>query len=578
MVRLARILSGVLCGVFTIGVIANLIAMTQGNRIGATGFGLAGLAAYYSYRGLQADSDERSVRTAWFTSVGFAVLVGSIAIFVLKLAVNDQALMPRGLIFAAVAACFVLIAVGVRQWREELETIRAAALAKAESDRRILDLARQVRFATGETLLDRVRGVPPPAPPAPTEPAATRPALYVSRTGLPVPLSHPARSYFGGLPKLPPTLAWPERETHDGGSIADSFVAQIDLEEVAAHLRSELPERGTLYFFFPGGADYATEDSARVLYYEQRADTLPMRSPPDSLERYGYGAEPWPWLDKSDAAARVVFKFPLSFTPFTSVCDYEGIGHDEAAARIDAELRTKVSCCDPSTPPRRTAFGAASTAWPFNWASIAHASRAVMHAVDDLHRYKLKDKPAETIEQFASIRARAATWLEHVADKDPLSLCDLETRERFREDWNALNNDLVNLARESGVYLPDPRSMLRDALILACCLAASDEDEDKRRTVPPEFRAALENDALWNIRTLRNSSQPHSERHQLLGFGLSVQSGPADHADDELVLQIKGDRILGWFPTVGCVLQFWIDRESLAARDFNAVQATMDCD
>lgn len=53
---------------------------------------------------------------------------------------------------------------------------------------------------------------------------------------------------------------------------------------------------------------------------------------------------------------------------------------------------------------------------------------------------------------------------------------------------------------------------------------------------------------------------------------------PADHADDELLLQIKGDRILGWFPTVGCVLQFWIDRKSLAARDFNAAQATMDCD
>ena len=56
MVRLARILSGVLCGVFTIGVIANLIAMTQGNPIGATGFGLAGLAAYYSYRGLHLEA------------------------------------------------------------------------------------------------------------------------------------------------------------------------------------------------------------------------------------------------------------------------------------------------------------------------------------------------------------------------------------------------------------------------------------------------------------------------------------------------------------------------------------------
>lgn len=568
MVRIARILSGVLCGVFTIGAIANLIAMTQGNRMGATGLGLAGLAAYYSYRGLRGDSDDRSARTAWFASVGFAVIVGLIATVVLKLAADGQASMPRGIVFAGVAACFVVIALGVRQWREQLETIRAAALAKVESDRRILDLARQVRFATGETLLDRVRGVPPPAPPAPTEPAETRPALYLSRTGLPVPLNHPARSYFGGLPKLPPTLAWPEQSKGDR-NVAYLFIAQIDLEELAGLLKSELPSRGTLYFFFDGKADYADVDSARVLYYAQRADALPSRSPPDNLEPYGFGAESWPWLNESDPAARVAFKFPLSFTLFTSVCDYEGIGSDEAKARIDAELGTKVPVRDESIAPLNDAFGEDSTAWPFNYASIMHASRALMHAVDDPYGFKLKDKPAEVVEKVESFRARAAVWLERIADEDSLSPCDPATRESFREHWRAMSTELANIGHESRVYSGDPRTLLRDALILSCCLAASDEDQAKQRVIPPEFRAALENDALWRA---------DAYRHQMLGFGLSVQSGPADHANDELLLQINGDPIQSWFPIHGCVLQFWIERESLAALDFAGVQATMDCD
>lgn len=58
----------------------------------------------------------------------------------------------------------------------------------------------------------------------------------------------------------------------------------------------------------------------------------------------------------------------------------------------------------------------------------------------------------------------------------------------------------------------------------------------------------------------------------------SMQPAPSDHATDELTLQIKDDLIQSWFPLHTCVLQFWIDRESLAARNFDKVQATMDCD
>ena len=61
------------------------------------------------------------------------------------------------------------------------------------------------------------------------------PAMLVRRSDLPVPLSHPSRSFFGGLPKLPPQFDWPTAEVRaykELETVALSFVAQIDLAEV----------------------------------------------------------------------------------------------------------------------------------------------------------------------------------------------------------------------------------------------------------------------------------------------------------------------------------------------------------
>ena len=61
------------------------------------------------------------------------------------------------------------------------------------------------------------------------------PAVLVRRSDLPVPLAHPARSFFGGLPKLPPQLDWPTAEVRADEAletVALTFVAQIDLAEL----------------------------------------------------------------------------------------------------------------------------------------------------------------------------------------------------------------------------------------------------------------------------------------------------------------------------------------------------------
>jgi hypothetical protein len=58
--------------------------------------------------------------------------------------------------------------------------------------------------------------------------AEARTALLVRRSDLPVPLAHPARSFFGGLPKLPRKIEWPRgnilaADSHERETVALTF-------------------------------------------------------------------------------------------------------------------------------------------------------------------------------------------------------------------------------------------------------------------------------------------------------------------------------------------------------------------
>jgi hypothetical protein len=83
--------------------------------------------------------------------------------------------------------------------------------------------------------------------------AGARTALLVRRSDLPVPLAHPARSFFGGLPKLPRKIEWPRgnllADSRERETVALTFIAQIDLSELPDfEARPYLPHVGTLFF------------------------------------------------------------------------------------------------------------------------------------------------------------------------------------------------------------------------------------------------------------------------------------------------------------------------------------------
>src|SRR5215831_12306036 len=92
-------------------------------------------------------------------------------------------------------------------------------------------------------------------------------------------------SKLGGLPDLPASIAWPDRE---GAALA--FLGQISLREIPSP--SSLPQDGVVSFFYDNaqnswGFDPKDQNSFRVLYFpvseELRRAPSPVKEKPPSL-------------------------------------------------------------------------------------------------------------------------------------------------------------------------------------------------------------------------------------------------------------------------------------------------------
>jgi hypothetical protein len=246
--------------------------------------------------------------------------------------------------------------------------------------------------------IQRRNAMPPPTVPTQGEIRATaRPAIFIKRAAFPVPLDRPGRSYFGGLPRLPPELAWPEKATDE--RVALTFLAQIDLAELPEIDSSPLPRSGTLYFFSDTNNDGGEPMVCRVLYYAGDASTAAIRDLPDNARPYGIGGEPWPWLADESVWARTNFRFPLEFAKVSSYRDYfieEGASYPPARNKealdklIGDEIEKRFG---PSAAPAQTMWDTLRQTreeWPFDWAddetraAFRHELRGSPDAARDL--------------------------------------------------------------------------------------------------------------------------------------------------------------------------------------------------
>ena len=142
-------------------------------------------------------------------------------------------------------------------------------------------------------------------------------------------------SKLGGLPDLPGSIAWPDRE---GGALA--FLGQISLREIPS--QSSLPQDGVVSFFYDNaqnswGFDPKDQNSFRVFYFpaseELRRAPSPVKEKPPSL---------WQKIKRS-ARERSEFYFQvfatrrLAFVPFQSIPDPCAKVIEEALSKLDDE-------------------------------------------------------------------------------------------------------------------------------------------------------------------------------------------------------------------------------------------------
>ncbi|MES1203357.1 MAG: DUF1963 domain-containing protein [Pseudomonadota bacterium] len=142
----------------------------------------------------------------------------------------------------------------------------------------------------------------------------SRPAIAILRE-TPRPDDGSARSWFGGVPRMPPALAWPTSTITKAPMF---FIAQIDIGDLPKLAdRQGLPETGVLWFFAAYDGVLEESDRVRVLYDPRSSVKWPKKQPPQDLPPI-YNDVPYSLLPPDDPLARLDFHSAMRFVPTTS--------------------------------------------------------------------------------------------------------------------------------------------------------------------------------------------------------------------------------------------------------------------
>lgn len=386
-----------------------------------------------------------------------------------------------------------------------------------------------------------------------------------------------SRSYFGGLPRMPTSLSWPEsRATH----APMSFLAQIDLSELPPSARQQgLPETGVLWFFAAYDGTLDERERVAVLYAEGSSRDWAERQPPRTLGRI-IDEQPYTWLDPGDPLARLDLRTPIHFAAIRSyrvgdaffsgqlASETRDIGDERLREDIERALgRAARNGPEVFNPPAVTA----DEQWPSAGLFAELGASAIRAALPFVERRSFRPEAADWTAEGRRLRQVLADEADREARRwrarryQPLSN---EERAAFRA-WVASVKARADASPEADTsgqhlwtYMTDYG--LKDSRTFgAYAMMAHGADA---ALIPAEYRADY--DWLGNAPPL----------HQLLGYGFSWQSAPADHAADVLLLQINGWPDLFWLTESGCTVGFWISRPALSARRFDLVSPTLECD
>ena len=457
-----------------------------------------------------------------------------------------------------------------RQGRSRL--ISAASLAEAEA----------ANSARAPTVIAIASSDPVPAePPARTTPLAlaARQAI-VFRQHFPPHLGAKSRSFFGGAPFVPGTMAWP-REPASGKPL--HFILQIDLAAVPAEARlGLLPDTGVLAVF--QDLVWGAGDAFRVVWQDGYVGTpwQELDPPRDLTAAYGdEAAYTWPWALTPEHGIPLLPRWPFEPVRIAlpeaqedeadaeSPPSWSGGGEvAEALLAAQAQGGEPQVLAEPlSAPDFLSADGESLVApwpgFPQDWLAIQTASAALVREADRAVRFPRRSlypdlDDAARAAHVATVKDEAQAWFDHALRNPALGPVAPPVRKAFW-DWFAGHKPLSQLVAPSAV----------EAAIETTLHASPQEAAN----FPPEITARLAYRHVLAHRTREGRIHAPTPDRMLAPFS-DVQGEEQEIAATHLLLlELASNEAIGHRFGEG-VYQFWITPEDLADRRFERVVLT----
>ncbi|WP_165185578.1 DUF1963 domain-containing protein [Caulobacter soli] len=388
---------------------------------------------------------------------------------------------------------------------------------------------------------------------------------------------HVSRSAFGGLPRLPPDLAWPIRAA-TGKPM--SFIAQIDLSELPPVAWAEgLPAKGVLWFFADHDNVGLEPDAVSVLFRPGAGGAWPERPAPSDLGPLKQ-RKPYAWLSPGDPATRIDTHRAVRFLAVTAYdasfeeIDYDADDDDEHDALIaltdalrDAALRQVLPEPGPSDPAWYALWSTwNSEAWPRAGIFAELAVGATLDALPRVIRY---------------LDGRIQWTPEGLAIRDAL-VAEART-EQAR--WAARRYEVLDAADRHALRVWIEAFVARAAVLKpemmegAHAPRLSDVERLIAKTPPLAMNMIQAHGGAAMAVLPESGRRPRqhavrtSDYDQMLGYGRSPNEEPHWNRDNVLLLQIAADASLPWLDQA--MMRLWITRSDLAAQRFDRIVTTL---
>jgi hypothetical protein len=167
---------------------------------------------------------------------------------------------------------------------------------------------------------------------------------------------------------------------------------------------------------------------------------------------------------------------------------------------------------------------------------------------------------ARRAESFSRFVAETAAW---VKDRDPWTFMSPADTDRLAGAYKQATAD-KGFERLVGWRLPHSLEVMEDHTLKT--LAAA--HDDAYATLPENARRVINEAYLL----------PIDYCHQMFGVPADIQGNPEIEEDgNRLLLQLAFDDMMFWSFGDNGVYQFWINRDDLGARNWDAVKLTFEC-